>query len=199
MMHGDLVFEGKVFNDAIKTILTPLWNAYHFFTLYANAGKITADTDTNSDNLLDKYILSELNELISTTTKSLEEYKPDRVQNSYNGVEFLSDSGAPYEHKCEGQSYSKDKRISKALMCHGTEPVNLTHGWEYGASQNLQQNEEIYVFSDQSELGLKNIYGQHKADKKCHEKIQYSCPSLKADILGNSQIKLIWMKIVQPC
>ena len=34
--------EGKVFAESTKTILTPLWNAYHFFTLYANAGNITA-------------------------------------------------------------------------------------------------------------------------------------------------------------
>ena len=69
--------EGKVFNDSIKTILTPLWNAYHFFTLYANAGNITVEKNPNSDNLLDKYILTELNELVKTTTNSLEEYKPD--------------------------------------------------------------------------------------------------------------------------
>ncbi|MFQ6739086.1 MAG: class I tRNA ligase family protein, partial [Alphaproteobacteria bacterium] len=69
--------EGKVFSESTKTLLTPLWNAYHFFTLYANAGKITADADTNSDNLLDKYILSELNEVIKTINDALENYKPD--------------------------------------------------------------------------------------------------------------------------
>ena len=69
--------EGRVFVDTIKTILTPLWNAYHFFTLYANAGNITAQLDNSSTNLLDKYILSELNELVRITTTSLDEYKPD--------------------------------------------------------------------------------------------------------------------------
>ena len=69
--------EGRVFNDTIKTILTPLWNAYHFFTLYANAGNITVEHEPNSNNLLDKYILSELNELVKTTTLALDEYKPD--------------------------------------------------------------------------------------------------------------------------
>ncbi len=68
--------DGKVFAETTKTILTPLWNAYHFFTLYANAGNITA-TDAVSDNALDRYIISELNELIATTDKSLAEYKPD--------------------------------------------------------------------------------------------------------------------------
>jgi len=79
--------EGKVFNDTIKTILTPLWNAYHFFTLYANAGKITVSKEPNSINLLDTYILSELNELIKTVTSSLEEYKPDSAVKEF--IRFL--------------------------------------------------------------------------------------------------------------
>ncbi len=69
--------EGVVFNDTIKTILTPLWNAYHFFTLYANAGNITVSREPNLENALDKYIVSELNDLIKTTTDALNEYKPD--------------------------------------------------------------------------------------------------------------------------
>ena len=79
--------EGVVFNDTIKTILTPLWNAYHFFTLYANAGNITANSNANSDNLLDKYVISELNDLIQTTTKALDEYKPDIAVKEF--VRFL--------------------------------------------------------------------------------------------------------------
>ena len=68
---------GKVFNETIKTILTPLWNAYHFFTLYENAGNITAAEDASSQNTLDKYILSELNVLIGVVGSGLDEYKPD--------------------------------------------------------------------------------------------------------------------------
>ena len=49
--------DGKVFGDTIKTILTPLWNAYHFFTLYANAGNVTAELKGDSTNVLDKYIV----------------------------------------------------------------------------------------------------------------------------------------------
>jgi len=69
--------EGKVFNDTIKTILTPLWNAYHFFTLYANAGNIMVSEYKKSDNVLDCYIVSELNYLIKQVSDSLESYKPD--------------------------------------------------------------------------------------------------------------------------
>jgi isoleucyl-tRNA synthetase len=79
--------EGVIFNDSIKTILSPLWNAYHFFTLYANAGNITVENEPNSDNLLDKYIVAELNELVKTTTNALDEYKPDIAVKEF--VRFL--------------------------------------------------------------------------------------------------------------
>lgn len=69
--------EGKVFAESNKNILTPLWNAYHFFTLYANAGNITANGVSKSENVLDKYILSELDELIEIVGNALKEYKPD--------------------------------------------------------------------------------------------------------------------------
>ena len=79
--------DGKVFAESIKTILTPLWNAYHFFTLYANAGNITATDDVSSTNPLDKYILAELNELVRITGAALDEYKPDIAVKEF--VRFL--------------------------------------------------------------------------------------------------------------
>lgn len=69
--------EGKVFAESTKNILTPLWNAYHFFTLYANAGNITARENSVGNSALDKYIVAELNELISVVGGALDEYKPD--------------------------------------------------------------------------------------------------------------------------
>ena len=78
---------GRVFNDAIKTILTPLWNAYHFFTLYANAGNVTARAESVGTGALDKYIVAELNELISVVRAALDEYKPDVAVKEF--VRFL--------------------------------------------------------------------------------------------------------------
>lgn len=78
---------GKVFSDATKTILTPLWNAYHFFTLYANAGNIVATNNYSTNNVLDKYIVAELNELIRVVGAALDEYKPDAAIKEF--VRFL--------------------------------------------------------------------------------------------------------------
>ena len=78
---------GKVFTEATKTILTPLWNAYHFFTLYANAGNIVATDNYSTDNVLDRYIVAELNELIRVVGAALDEYKPDAAIKEF--VRFL--------------------------------------------------------------------------------------------------------------
>lgn len=71
---------GKVFAETVKNILTPLWNAYHFFTLYANAGNITANPNAAmGDNVLDQYILAELNALGHSVHSAMADYKPDIV------------------------------------------------------------------------------------------------------------------------
>ncbi len=79
--------EGKVFVESTKTIQTPLWNAYHFFTLYANAGNVTAREMTMPTNPLDKYILAELNMLTDVVRDALTEYKPDAAVKEF--VRFL--------------------------------------------------------------------------------------------------------------
>ncbi len=98
--------EGKVFGETIKTILTPLWNAYHFFTLYANAGNITAGEDASSQNPLDKYILAELNVLVKTVGESLDEYKPDVAIKEF--VRFLDVLNNWYIRRSRARFWDED-------------------------------------------------------------------------------------------
>ena len=105
--------EGVVFNDTIKTILTPLWNAYHFFTLYANAGNITATEDTSSENALDKYILAELNVLIKTVGQSLDEYKPDVAIKEF--VRFLDVLNNWYIRRSRTRFWDEDQTAFNTL------------------------------------------------------------------------------------
>ncbi|MBR4507620.1 MAG: isoleucine--tRNA ligase [Alphaproteobacteria bacterium] len=105
--------EGTVFNDSIKTILTPLWNAYHFFTLYANAGNLTAEMDNTSSNVLDKYILAELNELTRITTNALDEYKPDVAVKEF--VRFLDILNNWYIRRGRARFWNEDKTAFNTL------------------------------------------------------------------------------------
>jgi isoleucyl-tRNA synthetase len=83
--------EGKVFGEPIKNILGPLWSAYYFFTLYANAAHMTAQSAErrarDADNVLDQYILAELNDLSGSTLSALDDYAPDRAISAF--VKFL--------------------------------------------------------------------------------------------------------------
>ena len=78
---------GKFIYETTKTILSPLWSAYHFFSLYANASNITAKIDSESEDLLDKYILEELNLLEEIVHDSISNYKPDVAIREF--VKFL--------------------------------------------------------------------------------------------------------------
>ena len=98
---------GKVFNESIKTILTPLWNAYHFFTLYANAGNITAADDATSQNALDKYILSELNALCMLVGAALDEYKSDVAVKEF--VQFLDVLNNWYIRRSRARFWDEDQ------------------------------------------------------------------------------------------
>ena len=105
--------DGKVFNETIKTILTPLWNAYHFFTLYANAGNITAAEDASSQNTLDKYILSELNVLIGVVGSGLDEYKPDIAIKEF--VRFLDVLNNWYIRRSRARFWDEDQSAFNTL------------------------------------------------------------------------------------
>lgn len=52
--------DGKMVYESLRLFIKPIWNAYHFFTLYANSDQIKAELEFNSQNVLDRYILSKL-------------------------------------------------------------------------------------------------------------------------------------------
>ena len=66
--------EGKEISKSARKAIIPLWNAYYFFTLYANAEGIKAKEITTSPDLLDTYILSKLKQVVQTIQSALSEY-----------------------------------------------------------------------------------------------------------------------------
>jgi isoleucyl-tRNA synthetase len=52
----------------------PLWNSYYFFALYANAESYQAAPRTDSDHVLDRYILAKTRALAGSLTALLDEY-----------------------------------------------------------------------------------------------------------------------------
>ncbi|MCL6096498.1 MAG: isoleucine--tRNA ligase, partial [Patescibacteria group bacterium] len=79
VMRGeDIIISEENYRNQVRGLMLILWNTYNFFVTYANAdgwkmvnGKSSI---VNSENALDKWILSLLNGLILNTTKALDKY-----------------------------------------------------------------------------------------------------------------------------
>ncbi len=74
--------EGKFIRDVVRLNIKPLWSAYNFFTLYANADKIVASRQSPAaskkeqpaTNLLDRYILAKCKAAVTQVRSSLDAY-----------------------------------------------------------------------------------------------------------------------------
>ncbi|MDR0804082.1 MAG: isoleucine--tRNA ligase [Rickettsiales bacterium] len=106
---------GKVFNEPLKSILSPLWSAYYFFTLYANAGKIQCSESgvQGSSNVLDKYILLELNSLRAVVGDALDNYQPDAAVREF--AKFLDILNNWYIRLCRARFWDEDQSAFDAM------------------------------------------------------------------------------------
>lgn len=77
VMRGSELYidkEGKFIRDAVRLYIRPIWNAYNFFTLYANADGVKGERSFDSINVMDRYILSKLSHAVQGVEQSLDAY-----------------------------------------------------------------------------------------------------------------------------
>jgi isoleucyl-tRNA synthetase len=66
--------EGTGIGEVVRLVLNPIWNAFHFFALYANADGYRATVRTGSTDVLDRYILAKTRVLVEAVTARLDAY-----------------------------------------------------------------------------------------------------------------------------
>jgi isoleucyl-tRNA synthetase len=72
---GDTIFGEKAITDAVRAALLPLWNAWYFFSLYANAeGYSAVRGRTDVPGTLDRYVLAKLRQCVEAVTEAMEAY-----------------------------------------------------------------------------------------------------------------------------
>ena len=71
---GDLRISEREIRDVTRLIINPVWNAYYFFTLYANADEVRAEFDTTSTDVLDRYILAKTRTFLESVTSAMDTY-----------------------------------------------------------------------------------------------------------------------------
>ncbi len=71
---GDARISDAAIDEVVRQVILPIWNAYSFFTLYANVENHRATFRTDSTELLDRYILAKTRDLIARTEARMDAY-----------------------------------------------------------------------------------------------------------------------------
>ena len=104
---GNLAVTEQGIREGVRQALLPLWNSYYFFSLYANASNYQASPSFNSQDLLDRYILSKTHQLIVAVQEDLDEF--DSYQASAKVREFAEVLTNWYIRRSRDRFWAGDK------------------------------------------------------------------------------------------
>ncbi len=73
---GDLriATDASEISDVVRLVINPIWNAYTFFTTYANAEGIRAVERSDASGVLDRYVLAKTRALVEDVTTRMDAY-----------------------------------------------------------------------------------------------------------------------------
>ena len=66
--------DGKMIADVVKNVLNPIWNAFVFYKQYAELDKIKITGKIDTENVMDRYILSKLKLFVEAFEKAMDGY-----------------------------------------------------------------------------------------------------------------------------
>jgi isoleucyl-tRNA synthetase len=70
----DIVIENKGLSEPLRQVCNPIWNTWHFLSLYANADGLTGRVRTDQTGVLDRYILAKCRRLVEDVTAAMDNY-----------------------------------------------------------------------------------------------------------------------------
>ncbi|HWG72849.1 MAG TPA: isoleucine--tRNA ligase [Acidimicrobiales bacterium] len=75
---GDLVADERGITDAVRAALLPLWNAWYFFSLYANAdgrrAELSRDWRAAPGGVLERYAVAKAHDLVVAVSAAMDDY-----------------------------------------------------------------------------------------------------------------------------
>jgi len=134
--------EGKIIYETLRLYIKPIWNAYHFFTMYANIDQINAEIDYSSQNVLDRYILSKLSLTISQIESALDNFDTQTAaQSLFDFFEVLNNW---YIRRSRPRFWKSEKDEDK-ITAYNTLFTCLDHIVRASSSLIPLLSEEIYL------------------------------------------------------
>jgi isoleucyl-tRNA synthetase len=70
----DMVVDRKTMSEPIRHVLNPIWNAWYFFSLYANTEGYAARRRADAAGVLDRYALAKTRQLVADVTERMDAY-----------------------------------------------------------------------------------------------------------------------------
>jgi isoleucyl-tRNA synthetase len=109
----DLRYSDGGVRDVMKSIIIPLWNAYSFFVTYANIdGAEVSGAPDNPSNPLDRWILSEAENLVEKTAAALDAYDLSRAVDPV--LEFINNLNNWYIRRSRRRFWKSENDNDKA-------------------------------------------------------------------------------------
>ena len=73
---GDFAVTETGIRDSVRQVILPLWNAWYFLSLYANAATMTGQpmTHERATDQLDRYVLAKLHDVVDEVTAEMDAY-----------------------------------------------------------------------------------------------------------------------------
>lgn len=82
---GDLAMpkDGRAIAETVRQVMLPLWNAFYFFTLYANTDGYKATFRTDAAGELDRYVLAKTGDFVRAVEGALDDLDIPRATAAY--------------------------------------------------------------------------------------------------------------------
>ena len=109
--------------DTVRHVILPIWNTWYFLTLYANAAGTTGTFRTDQTDVLDRYLLGELNTLVRSMTVTMDDYDLyDACQNVVQFIETLSNCYIRRSRAASGRRSGRYRHVAHPLVTLSVSP-----------------------------------------------------------------------------
>ncbi len=190
-----LRFSEKGVSDVVKNFILPIWNAYSFFTTYANIDKWKPGKEAKSTNKLDLWILAELNKLIVHETEYMDSYD---LQKASNEIYAFVDSLTNWYIRRSRRRFWKSEDDGDKKMAYATLYKVLTTLCQIIAPFTPFVSEEIYRNLTGEESVHLSDYPKEdkgKADEKLIEEMFLAKTIVSLGLASRAKLKF---KVRQP-
>lgn len=143
-LGGELLIDrdGKLVYDALRLSLKPIWQAYHFFCLYANADGVEAKCRYEYENPLDRYAIALLGSAVEQIKQNLESFN---TQGAYRSLDSFFENLNNWYIRRSRERFWKSEVCSDKLSAYDALFTCLVNIAKAGSALVPFAFEEIYL------------------------------------------------------